>query len=61
MSENINHNAPAQNPNPIYIMPPQQPMPQNDIFIGLGGIVCSVLAGLILGQFGIGLPKLPKM
>ena len=61
MSENTNNNAPAQNPNPIYIMPPQQSMSQNDIFNGLGGIVCSVLAGLILGQLGIGFPKIPKL
>jgi hypothetical protein len=61
MSENTNNNAPAQNPNPIYIMPPQQSMSQNDIFSGLGGIVCSVLAGLILGQLGISFPRLPKL
>lgn len=36
-------------------------MSQNDIFSGLGGIVCSVLAGLILGQLGIGFPRLPKL
>ena len=61
MSENTNTNTATQNPNPIYFMPPQQPMSQNDIFSGLGGIVCSVLAGLILGQLGIGFPKLPKL
>ena len=61
MSENTNNNAAAQNPNPIYFMPPQPPMSQNDIFNGLGGIVCSVLAGLILGQLGIGFPRIPKL
>ena len=61
MSENTHNNAAAQNPNPIYFMPPQPPMSQNDIFNGLGGIVCSVLAGLILGQLGIGFPRLPKL
>ena len=62
MSEqNINNSASAQNPHPIYFVPPQQPMPQNDIFSGLGGIFCSVLAGLLLGQLGIGFPKLPKL
>ena len=46
-------------PQPVYIMQPQQ----NDasIFNGLGGIVLSTLAGLLLGQLGIGLPKLPKL
>ncbi|MBQ7731495.1 MAG: hypothetical protein IJT68_06620 [Lentisphaeria bacterium] len=61
MSENntTNNNIPAQ---PVYIMqqPPQQ---QNDggIFDGLGNIALSVLAGLVLGQLGIGFPKLPKL
>ena len=56
MSENTNNNIPAQ---PIYIMQPQQ----NDTSIlnGLGGIVLSTLAGLLLGQLGIGFPKLPKL
>ena len=58
MSKNNTNNIPAQ---PVYIMqqPPQQ---QNDggIFDGLGGFALSVLAGLVLGQLGIGLPKLPK-
>ena len=42
-------------------MHPQQPQ-KNDtgIFDGLGGLVLSALAGLVLGQPGIGLPKLPK-
>ena len=42
-------------------MHPQQPQ-KNDtgIFDGLGGFVLSALAGLVLGQLGIGLPKLPK-
>ena len=64
MSEqNINNSASAQNPNPIYFVPPQQPMPQNDIFSGLGGIVLSAIAGLLLGQFGggIGFPRFPKL
>ena len=58
MSEKQNsNNIPAQ---PVYIMQPQQ---QNDgsIFNGLGGIVLSTLAGLLLGQLGIGFPKLPKL
>ena len=59
MSDNQTNNIPAQ---PVYIMqqPPQQ---QNDssIFDGLGNIALSVLAGLVLGQIGIGLPKLPKL
>ena len=56
MSDNQTNNIPAQ---PVYIMQPQQ---QNDggIFDGLGNIALSVLAGLVLGQLGIGLPKLPK-
>ena len=56
MSENTNSNIPAQ---PIYIMQPQQ----NDASIlnGLGGFALSILAGLVLGQFGIGFPKLPKL
>ncbi len=61
MSENTNNSS--QNPNPIYFVPPQQPMPPNDIFSGLGGIFCSVLAGLLLGQlgFGAGMPRIPKL
>ena len=57
-NNNTNNNIPAQ---PVYIMQPQQPQ-QNDssIFDGLGNIALSVLAGLVLGQIGIGLPKLPK-
>ena len=56
MSNNDTNNIPAQ---PVYIMQPQQ----NDgsIFEGLGNIALSVLAGLVLGQLGIGLPKLPKL
>ena len=59
MSENQNNQIPAQ---PVYIMQPQQPQ-QNDgsIFDGLGNIALSVLAGLLLGQLGIGFPKLPKL
>ncbi len=55
-----NNNTQNQNPNPIFIMTPPQPQPQpqdNGIFGGLGGIVCSVLAGLVLSQFGV--PHLP--
>lgn len=49
-------------PQPVYFMPPQPPQ-QNDgsIFNGLGGFVLSALAGLLLGQFGIGFPKIPKL
>ena len=59
MSETPN-NIPVQ---PVYIMTPQQSQPQqNDgIFDGLGGLALSVVAGLILGQFGIGFPRLPKL
>lgn len=61
MSDNQTNNIPAQ---PVYIM--QQPQPQqqqNDggIFDGLGNIALSVLAGLVLGQLGIGFPKIPKL
>ena len=55
-----NNNTQNQNPNPIFIMTPPQPQPHpqdNGIFGGLGGIVCSVLAGLVLSQFGV--PHLP--
>lgn len=55
-----NNNTQNQNPNPIFIMAPPQPQPQpqdNGIFGGLGGIVCSVLVGLVLSQFGV--PHLP--
>lgn len=59
MSDKQSNNVPAQ---PVYIMQPQQ---QSDtcIFNGLGGVVLSALAGLLLGQFGggIGFPKLPKL
>jgi len=56
-NNNTNNNVPAQ---PVYIMQPQQP--QNDsIFDGLGNIALSVLAGLVLGQFGFGFPKIPKL
>ena len=58
MSKN-KRNTPTQPP--IYVMPPPQ-QPQNDsIFDGIGTIILSTLAGLVLGQFGIGLPKLPKI
>ena len=59
MSKNNINNTPAQ---PVYIMQPQ-PQQNSDIFNGLGGIVLSAIAGLLLGQFGggIGFPKLPKL
>lgn len=61
MSENQN-NIPVQ---PVYIMTPPQPQPQpqqsDGIFDGLGGLALSVVAGLILGQFGFGLPRFPKI
>ena len=56
MSENTTNNIPAQ---PVYIMQPRQN--DNSIFDSLGNIALSVLAGLVLGQLGIGLPKLPKL
>lgn len=59
MSKNNTNNIPAQ---PVYIMQPPQPQQQNnDIFSGFGGILCSILAGLVLGQLGIGFPKIPKL
>ena len=57
MSENQNNFIPAQ---PVFFVPHQQPL-NNDIFNGFGGILCSILAGLVLGQLGIGFPKLPKV
>ena len=58
MSENnTTNNNPVQPP--VYFLPPQQQ--NNDIFSGFGGILCSILAGLVLGQLGIGFPKLPKL
>ena len=60
MSKNKNANIPVQ---PVYIMQPQPQQNDSSIFDGLGGIVLSALAGLVLGQFGggIGFPKLPKL
>ena len=60
MSKNDTNNIPAQ---PVYIMQPQQPQQNSDIFGGLGGIFLSALAGLLLGQFGggIGFPRIPKL
>ena len=58
MSENQNNQIPAQ---PVYIMQPQPQQNDASIFNGLGGIVLSTLAGLLLGQLGIGFPKLPKL
>ena len=55
MFENQNNN-PVQSP--VYFMPPPQ---NNDLFSGFGGILCSILVGLVLGQLGIGFPKLPKL
>ena len=57
MSENNSTNNNPVQP-PVYFMPPQQ---NNDLFSGFGGILCSILAGLVLGQLGIGFPKLPKL
>ena len=62
MSKNNNANVPTQ---PVFIMTPPQPQPQpqqsDGIFDGLGGLALSVVAGLILGQFGFGLPRFPKI
>ena len=60
MSEinSTNNNIPAQ---PVYIMQPQPQQNDASIFNGLGEIVLSTLAGLLLGQLGIGFPKLPKL
>ena len=60
MSKNDTNNIPAQ---PVYIMQPQQQPQQNDssIFDGLGNIALSVLTGIVLGQIGIGFPKIPKL
>ena len=61
MSKNNTNTIPSQ---PVYIMQPQPQQPQNsDIFGGLGGLVLSALAGLLLGQFGggIGFPRIPKL
>ena len=59
MSENQNNQIPAQ---PVYIMQPQQ-QSDTSIFNGLGGVVLSALAGLLLGQLGggIGFPRFPKL
>ena len=59
MSDNQNNNSNPVQP-PVYFMPPQQQQ-NNDLFSGFGGILCSILAGLVLGQLGIGFPKLPKL
>ena len=48
-------------PQPVYFMPPQPQQNDGSIFNGLGGFVLSALAGLLLGQFGIGFPKIPKL
>ncbi len=56
MSKNNTNNIPVQ---PVFFMPPQPPL-NNDIFSGFSGFLCSILAGLVLGQLGIGFPKLPK-
>lgn len=60
MSKKQNADVPVQ---PIYIMPPQPQQQDNDIFGGLGGIVLSAIAGLLLGQVGggIGFPRVPKL
>ena len=58
MSDNQNNNIPAQ---PVYFMPPQPQQNDGSIFNGLGGFVLSAIAGLLLGQLGIGFPKIPKL
>ena len=45
---------------PVYIMQPQPQRNDGSIFNGLGGFVLSVLAGLLLGQFGGGLGGLRR-
>lgn len=47
---------------PVYILQPQ-PQQDNDIFGGLGGIIISAVAGVLLGQlgFGDGMPRIPKL
>lgn len=58
MSKRHFNSTPAQ---PIFFMPPQPQLPpSNDAFSGFGGFLCSILAGLILGQLGIRFPGLPK-
>ena len=52
------NNIPAQ---PVYFMPPQPQQNDGSIFNGLGGFVLSAIAGLLLGQLGIGIPKIPKL
>ena len=56
MSKNSTNNIPVQ---PVFFMSPQAPL-NNDIFSGFSGFLCSILAGLVLGQLGIGFPNLPK-
>ena len=59
MSENkTSNNVPTQ---PVYIIQPQQAQQNDSILDGLGGLALSALAGLVLGQFGIGFLKLPKL
>ena len=60
MSKKQNADVPVQ---PVYIMQPQPPPQNSDIFGGLGGIVLSAIAGLLLGQVGggIGFPRIPKL
>ena len=58
MSDNQSNNVPAQ---PVYFMPPQPQQNDGSIFNGLGGFVLSAIAGLLLGQLGIGIPKIPKL
>ena len=59
MFEPTTNSIPAQ---PVYIIQPKQPQ-NSDIFGGLGGIVLSAIAGLLLGQVGggIGFPRIPKL
>ena len=60
MSKNKTNNIPTQ---PVYIMQPQPQQQDNDIFGGLGGIILSAVAGVILGQLGLGggMPRIPKL
>ena len=59
MSKKQNANVPVQ---PVYIMQPQ-PQQDNEIFGGLGGIILSAVAGVLLGQLGLGggMPRIPKL
>jgi len=60
MSRKQNTDVPVQ---PVYIMQPQPQQQDNDIFGGLGGIILSAVAGVLLGQLGLGggMPRIPKL